>query len=120
MKRLAEAYTVLKNDPLNYEFRQINLSKLIQSIIPDVLQTDVKSVILQTLNNALQKHKIELGAIVENRTEKTNSSVLKAKPESVVQDDKGLVEKDYTKPEEAFSEEELVLFRRIEYLRSQI
>ena len=66
------------------------------------------------------KHASIVGAIVENRTEKTNSSVLKAQPESVVQDDKGLVEKDYTKPEEAFSEEELVLFRRIEYLRSQI
>ena len=120
LKRFAEAYTVLKKDPMNYEFRRVNLSMLTQSIVPDILQSDVQSVILQTLSNALHKHKIEFEAIAGNRAEKTNPGVLKTKPESVVKDDKRASGKDYTKPEEAFSEEELELFRRIKKLRDQI
>lgn len=120
LKRFAEAYTVLKKDPINYELRQTNLSMLTQSIIPDALQKDVKSVILQTLKDALQKHKKELEAITENRTGTINPSVLKTNTDTIVQAEKGAVEKDYTKPEEAFSEDELLLFRRIKNLRGQI
>lgn len=120
LKRFAEAYTVLKKDPINYELRQTNLSMLTQSIIPDALQKDVRSVILQTLKDALQKHKKELKATTENRRGLIDPGVLKTNTDNIVQADKRAVEKDYTKPEEAFSEDELLLFRRIENLRCRI
>lgn len=70
LKRLAEAYVVLKTDPNNYEFRHTNISMLIQSKIPEDIQPDVRTVILHTLNDALKKHITELGSVTENKAEK--------------------------------------------------
>ena len=55
LKQLAEAYYCLKTNPGNYEFRQINISMLIQKVIPDEYKTAIQRVILQALRYALHE-----------------------------------------------------------------
>ena len=63
LEQLARAYICLKNDPLNYAFRQINLSKLIESCIPDDLQKEAQYVLLSSLRDAMHEHAVAMLSI---------------------------------------------------------
>ncbi len=52
---LARAYIRLKNEPEKYDFRKANLSRLIQTCIPEDMQPAVTGIILGTLRTATQQ-----------------------------------------------------------------
>ena len=82
LEQLASAYICLQNDPLNYAFKQINLSKLIESCIPDDLQKQVQHVLLSSLRDAMYKHVVAMLSINTEHLQsaKENESAPQPKP----------------------------------------
>ena len=67
LKTLAEVYVCLKQDPLNYRFKNINISGLIEKCIPeDTYREQIQKVMLSSLHNALRIHTEELSVFVSD------------------------------------------------------
>lgn len=56
LKLLAQAYISLFDNPLSYEFKKLNISKLIETCIQEDHQKEVQKVILSALQEALRKN----------------------------------------------------------------
>ena len=67
LKTLTEVYVCLKKDPLNYRFRNINISGLIENCIQeDGYREEIQKILLGSLNNALKIHKKNLSVFVSD------------------------------------------------------
>ena len=67
LKTLAEVYVCLKQDPMNYRFKNINISGLIEKCIPeDTYREQIQKVMLSSLHNALRIHTEELSVFVSD------------------------------------------------------
>ena len=56
LKLLAQAYISLFDNPLSYEFKKLNISKLIETCIQEDHHKEVQKVILSALQEALRKN----------------------------------------------------------------
>lgn len=65
LKTLAEAYVCLKKDPMNYKFRNLNISRLIEKCISDNSDREnIQKVLLSSLRNALRIHTVNLSTLI--------------------------------------------------------
>ena len=70
LKKLAESYICLKDEPLRYEYRRCNISRLVSLCVPNALLREVQGALLHTLRDALQTHASEMGRLSDGLVRK--------------------------------------------------